>query len=108
MAARFARYCLKFLSYYLASLGLDDLITPYIALFKRLSIDGRTLAALTEERLQRIGIKKELARRLILQACQLLVYYVRCHLNRAENIFTNLGSRSTNRKRAKTFNKSAR
>ena len=56
--------------------GIDDVVAAYQHLLPKHDIDGSTLGALTDERLRRIGVLKEAARRLILQACQLLVYYV--------------------------------
>lgn len=57
-------------------LGIDDSISAFIKVFTQNRVDGRSLAALTDEKLFRLGIKKEKLRRQILHGIDLLSYYV--------------------------------
>ncbi|KAI6201498.1 hypothetical protein M3Y96_00848400 [Aphelenchoides besseyi] len=53
--------------------GIDESVSPYLRLFAQLN--GAALNKITDERLRRIGVNKDAVRRLILQGCNLLIYY---------------------------------
>ncbi|KAI6240864.1 Connector enhancer of kinase suppressor of ras 3 [Aphelenchoides fujianensis] len=55
--------------------GIDETVAPYLRLFTQHHVNGVALSGLTDERLRRIGVNKDAVRRLILQGCNLLIYY---------------------------------
>ncbi|KAI6177008.1 hypothetical protein M3Y97_00860400 [Aphelenchoides bicaudatus] len=56
--------------------GIDESVSTYLRLFTQNQLNGSFLNGLTDEQLRRLGITKEPARRLILQASNLLHFYV--------------------------------